>query len=103
MVRVNTWKNVDIEVEVDVDLDEVLGEIGQRVDEAAADYWRRSMVALDVCTKILARVKDEVIAQMPPDAKATMRERLAKELARYRESAPESDRVVFDSTYHDAL
>lgn len=83
MVRVNTWKNVDIEVEVDVDINEVLGEMGQRVDEAAADYWFRSMAALDVCTQILARVKDEVIAQMPPNARATMRERLAKELVRY--------------------
>ena len=83
MVLVSTWKTVDIEVEVDVDIDEVLGEMGQRVDEAAADYQRRSMAALDVCTKILARVKDEVIAQMPPDAKATMRERLGKELVRY--------------------
>lgn len=85
MVRVNTCKTVDIEVEVDVDIEEVFAELHERVKVSDGLYWRSVAPVLDDCTKILAMVSDDVIAQLPAFARATMRERLAKELVRYGE------------------
>ena len=83
MVLVSAWKTMDIEVEVDVSIDEVLAELNQLAEEGTGEYYRRAGAVMDACTRILAKIGDDVIAKLPDSAKATMRERLGKELVRY--------------------
>jgi DnaJ-class molecular chaperone len=56
-MKVNAWKNIDIETEVDVSLDDCINEM---LDVATSeDGWRRKFSAIDGATKILERVTPE--------------------------------------------
>lgn len=80
-LRIHT--NVDIEAEVSVDLDDVLAECGRRQEEAAADYWRRMLEAVGTMLRIMAAIPDDVIAELPDNACATIRRQLNHEADRY--------------------
>lgn len=82
-VKVNTWKNIDVEVEVDVDIDAILAECASRASEAAPDYWRRWIGSIDVLTRILAASSEDVINQVPSDIREKVHKRLTDQAARW--------------------
>lgn len=82
-MRVNAWKNIDVEVEVEVDLNTVLSEFFDRAKEATPDYYRRFLPVLDSVTKILAKMSDDVIAALPSEARKILCERLQGQAKRY--------------------
>jgi hypothetical protein len=78
-MKVNAWKNIDIETEVDVSLDDCINEM---LDIAnSEDGWRRKFHAIDGATKILEKIDPdtigEALAKYPP-ALALIRQRLQK-------------------------
>jgi len=78
-MKVNAWKNIDIETEVDVSLDDCINEM---LDAATSeDGWRRKFSAIDGATKILERVTPDTIGEAltkAPGALALIRQRLQK-------------------------
>lgn len=82
-MKVTTWKTVEVECECDVEPDDILNEFAQRVDEATADYWRRMLPAVDLMTRIMSRVSDDVIAGVKPEHRSVIRQRLQDQAARW--------------------
>lgn len=82
-MRVNTWKNIDVEVEVDVDIHDVINECSRMAEDASPDFYREWLGSIDVLTRILSRSKDEVIAAVPEEARREVHRRLMVELARW--------------------
>jgi len=77
-VKVNAWKNIDVEFEADVSLEDCINEmIGVANEEGPP---RRKLTAIDGATKILERIAPEVFDDKPlhPDAVTMIRDRLQK-------------------------
>lgn len=76
-MKVNTWKNVDIECEVDVSLEDCINEMFDIAN--SEDGWRRKISAVDGATKILQKIPPEMFAEYfskQPGSLAIIRERL---------------------------
>lgn len=50
-MKVNAWKNIDVEVEVDVQIEDVVREL-QEIGNSE-DGWRRKLSAIDAASKVL--------------------------------------------------
>ena len=77
-MKVNAWKNVDVECEVEVDLDDCIVELLNIAD--SEDGRRRKISAVDGATKILERITPQVVAELfraNPLAVEMLRARLA--------------------------
>lgn len=78
-MKVNIWKNVDIEAEADVSLDECINEL---LDIAnSEDGPSRKLQAIDGATKILERITPEMVGERlskNPKAIEMIRTRLQK-------------------------
>ena len=79
-MKVSTCK--EVEIAVDVDLDDVIYECFDRVADDEA-RMRNVAGAITAALRILTRVPDKIIDELPDSAKATVRERLAIEMKRY--------------------
>lgn len=53
-MKVNAWKNIDVEVEVDVEIEDVLRGLMEAAEEDGM-YWRK-LSAIDTATKILEKL-----------------------------------------------
>ena len=78
-MKVNAWKNVDIECEVDVTLDDCINEM---LDIAnSEDGPRRKLSAIDGATKVLEKITPDMVAELlskNPAAVVLIRGRLQK-------------------------
>lgn len=78
-MKVNAWKNIDIETEVDVSLDDCITEMLSVADEDGMPS--RKLLAIDGATKVLERISPELVAdrlQANPRAIELIRSRLLK-------------------------
>lgn len=78
-MKVNAWKNIDIETEVDVSLDDCIVEMLNIAN--SEDGSRRKLSAIDGATKILEKVTPDTIGDAlakAPGALALIRQRLQK-------------------------
>jgi|GEM_PF-6226250 len=82
-MRCTIVKSIDVEAEVDVDIDDLFGELFDRIDSSLPESVRQLLPSLDVATKLLARVTDEHIAAMPPKARVELLKRLTEQAKRY--------------------
>lgn len=78
-MKVNAWKNVDIECEVDVSLEDCINEL---LDIAnSEDGQRRKLQAIDGATKIMERITPDIVGELlskNPAAIELIRTRLQK-------------------------
>ena len=77
-MRVNAWKNVDVECEVEVDLNDCIVEMLNIAD--SEDGRRRKISAVDGAAKILERITPQIVAEVfsaNPLAVEILRARLA--------------------------
>lgn len=65
-MKVNAWKNVDIECEVDVSLDDCINELLGIADEEGMPL--RKLQAIDGATKIMDKITPEMVASRLTDA-----------------------------------
>lgn len=72
-MKVNAWKNIDVEVECDVSVEDVVRELRDIAD--SEDGWRRKLSAIDGASKVL-----ELIGVEPLDNIAGTRALIAKAL-----------------------
>ncbi len=82
-MRIRSCKTIDVEFEADVNVDDLLYEMGARIDEGE-DFPRRLVSTIDVLTRMLARVEGDWIAAMKPEHRAEIANRLEAQLGRYR-------------------
>lgn len=75
-MKVNAWKNLDVEFEADVSLDDCINEMLDIADSYDGRF--RKLSAVDGATKILERVRPQDIGErLTPDALALVRSRLS--------------------------
>jgi hypothetical protein len=80
-MKVNAWKNIDVECEVDVSLDDCISELLGIADEDGMP--RRKLQAIDGATRILERITPEMVeSKLSPGAVSSIRERLQKWMER---------------------
>lgn len=60
-MKVNAWKNIDVEVEVDVTIDDCLNELFDIAN--SEDGTRRKTLALDSITKIMEKIGPDVLTE----------------------------------------
>ena len=58
-MKVNTWKNLDVEVEVNVSLEDCINELLQLADND--ENSRMKILAIDGATKVMEKVTPEVV------------------------------------------
>lgn len=78
-MKVNAWKNIDIECEVDVCLDDCIVELLSIANEEGMP--NRKLQAIDGATKILERVTPDIVGEIlskNPAAIELIRQRLQK-------------------------
>lgn len=78
-MKVNAWKNVDIECEVDVKLEDCIDEMLVIANEEGMPT--RKLQAIDGATKILERITPDMVADTlirNPGAAEIIRQRLQK-------------------------
>lgn len=78
-MKVNAWKNIDVEVEVDVSLDDCINELIDTANEEG--LARRKLAAIDGATKILSKITPDMVGEhlaANPAAIAMIRDRLQK-------------------------
>lgn len=81
MIKVRTYKTVEIDCDVEVSIEDVLDEFGRRIDEDPDKRWLLS--TLDWITRMLARVPGEAIEGLPAEGRTILCERLMTEAGRY--------------------
>ncbi len=84
-MRVRCQEQVDVNFIADVSFEDVLIELGERVDEGE-EMPPRLVESLDMLTRILSRVEDKWIAAMTPAIRNEMFKRLSTQIERYRTS-----------------
>lgn len=76
-MKVNAWKNLDVEFEADVSLDDCINEM---LDIAhSEDGPNRKLIAIDGATRILERVSPDMVAvylEKYPKSRELIRSRL---------------------------
>lgn len=78
-MKVNIWKNVDIEAEADVSLDDCINELLSIAEEEGMP--NRKLQAIDGATKILERIAPDIVGEKlakNPAAIEIIRKRLQK-------------------------
>lgn len=77
-MKVNAWKNIDVECEVEVSLDDCIHEMLDMAN--SEDGMSRKYVAVDGATRILAALNPQELLQKGnvEQVKKLLRERLAK-------------------------
>lgn len=81
-MKVNTWKNVDVDVEVDVSLDDCINEFLDMANDE--DAPRRRIAAIDGASRIMDKVTPEDVKSCldkHPEAVQILRQRLATWIA----------------------
>jgi len=61
-MKVNAWKNIDLEVEVDVSIDDLIQELHDIA--SSTDGWRRKLSAIDGASKVLSLIGSEPLEQL---------------------------------------
>lgn len=78
-MKVNAWKNIDVEFEADVSLDDCINEM---LDIAnSEDGPNRKLAAIDGATRVLEKVSPELVAaylEKYPKSRELIRSRLQK-------------------------
>lgn len=96
-MKVNAWKNIDIEVEVDVSVEDVVHELGDIAN--SDDGWRRKLSAIDGASKVL-----ELIGVEPLDNISGNRSSIAKALRdRLLPIVLWSERELMEACEHERL
>lgn len=77
-MKVNAFKNIDVEFEADIEIEDVLNELADMAKDEGLQY--RRMQAVDGCTRIMQRLltdkdKDKL---RQGNARHVLRERLAE-------------------------
>lgn len=76
-MKVNAWKNIDVECEVDVSLEDCINEMLGMADEEGMP--RRKLSAIDGATKIMEKITPEMCSDRLTDAgRELIRARLQK-------------------------
>lgn len=75
-MKVNAWKNIDLEVEVDVSIEDLIQELNDIA--SSTDGWRRKLSAIDGASKVLSLIGTAPLEQMSPHLSTAraIRERL---------------------------
>lgn len=87
-MKITVSKNIDVDLEVDVGLEDLLDEFTCMLTEDPVG--RRAKIIPDACTRLLAKIPDELIDQYDERAHAEVRRRLINELARWNKVDPRS-------------
>ena len=78
-MKVNAWKNIDIECEVDVSLDDCINDLHDIAN--SEDGPRRKLQAIDGATKIMEKITPDMVGERlakNPAAIEMIRQRLQK-------------------------
>lgn len=78
-MKVNAWKNIDVQFEADVSLDDCINEMWNIAD--SEDGPNRKLISVDGATRILSRLDPFSLfdkRMMHPETLALLRERLGK-------------------------
>ena len=76
-MKVNAWKNIDLEVEVDVSIDDLIQELHDIA--SSTDGWRRKLSAIDGASKVLSLIGTGPLMMIDGDTSGpaqALRERL---------------------------
>ena len=75
-MKVNAWKNIDLEVEADVSIEDLIQELNDIA--SSTDGWRRKLSAIDGASKVLSLIGTDPLERMSPHISTAqaIRERL---------------------------
>lgn len=90
-MKVQLCCTVDVDQEVDVDIDDVLNEFSNRMSECSPDYWRGMTAAMDVMTRMMARIDEATIRAVPSEARKILIQRLHDEMWKWKLASEEEN------------
>jgi len=80
-MKVKTWQNIDVEVEADISFDQIMDVFREMQEKSTR--WQQVGSVLDVMTRVMAGIPDDIIDKFPENAIKAVHERLCAQALRY--------------------